>query len=165
LTAVMKEVTRAYELGDLARLVELERSWLAAPGSSEPERDLERSTQQLLQANQELRHQLRALNAELKALRDSVPQPPGRGARGRSNELSSDWLLGESERELAELQSLRDFACAFLNDDVSLSEFLLGPPLGLDEAPSSEQFLADAFGGDFPCGRSRRQRGRRSGLF
>jgi len=130
LTTVMKEVTRAYELGDVARLVELERSWLAAPVPCEPEQDIERELQALLQANQELRCQLRTLSAELKSLRDSVAVAfgPPRGARSRAAEGAQDWMLSELERELTEMKLLRDFARAFLNGDMSLAEFLLGPP-------------------------------------
>jgi hypothetical protein len=164
LTSVMKEVTRAYELGDVARLVELERSWLAAPVPCEPGQDLERNMQVLVQANQELRRQLRALNAEVKALRDSVAVTfgPPRGARGRAaGDVAQEWLLSELERELTEMQSLRDFARAFLNGDVSLSEFLVGPPSTLDEQlDRTEQFLFDAFGG-WPCGEGSRPRRRR----
>ena len=153
LTTVMKEVTRAYELGDVARLVELERSWLAAPVPCEAEQDTERSTQALLQANQELRCQLRALSAELKALRDSVAVALGsqRGARGHSAEGAQDWMLSELERELTEMKLLRDFARAFLNGDVSLEEFLRGPPSPLDELDRAEQFLFDAFAHWDPC--------------
>lgn len=164
LTAVMKEVTRAYELGDVARLVELERSWLAAPATCEPEQDIARNTELTLQANQELRRQLRELNAELKALRDSVAGALGapRGLRPRS-ERSQDWLLSELERELSEAQTLRDFARGFLTGDVSLSEFLLGPPCGFeDPLERSEQFLSDAFGDDWPCRGPRRPRRPRS---
>jgi hypothetical protein len=41
---------------------------------------------------------------------------------------------------------------------VSLSEFLLGPPSGLDELfDRAEQFLGDTFGG-WPCGGQGRRR-------
>jgi hypothetical protein len=161
LTSVMKEVTRAYELGDVARLVELERSWLAAPMPCHPEQDIERSTQALLQANQELRCQLRALSAELKSLRDSlVAFGPQRGARGRGAEAAQDWMLSELERELTEMRVLRDFARAFLNGDVSLEEFLLGPPSPLDELDRAEQFLFDAFAHWDPCAERRPRRRR-----
>jgi hypothetical protein len=162
LTSVMKEVTRAYELGDVARLVELERSWLAARVPCEPEQDLERSTQAMLQANQELRCQLRALSAELKSLRDAMALTlgPQRGVRGRGAEAAQDWMLSELERELTEMKVLRDFARAFLNGDVSLEEFLLGPPSPLDELDRAEQFLFDAFAHWDPCA-DRRPRRRR----
>jgi hypothetical protein len=162
LTSVMKEVTRAYELGDVARLVELERSWLAAAVPCEPEQDIERSTQALLQANQELRCQLRALSAELKSLRDAlaVAVGPQRGARGRGAEGAEDWMLSELERELTEMKLLRDFARAFLNGDLSLEEFLLGPPSPLDELDRAEQFLFDAFAHWDPCAERRPRRRR-----
>ncbi len=165
LTAVMKEVTRAYELGDVARLVELERSWLAAPSRCEPEQDLVRNTELMVQANQELRRQLRELNAELKSLRDSVAAAAGapRGGRSRNGEHSQDWLLSELERELSEVQTLRDFARGFLTGEVSLSEFLLGPAYGFDDPlERSEQFLSDAFGDEWPCRGARRSRRPRS---
>jgi hypothetical protein len=160
LTSVMKEVTRAYELGDVARLVELERSWLASPVPCGPEADLERGMQLLLQANQELRRQLRALSAELKSLRDSVVAlGPLRGTRGKgAGDGAQEWLLGELERELLELQVLRDFARSFLSGDVSLSEFLLGPPSALDDHfDRVEPFLGSSFRGG-PCGGGRRAR-------
>lgn len=159
LTSVMKEVTRAYEIGDVARLVELERSWLAAL-PCDPEAGLERQTEQLLQANQELRRQLRALSAELKSLRDSVlALGPLRGTRGKgTGDGAQEWLLAELERELLEMQVLRDFARGFLSGDVSLSEFLLGPPSALDDLfDRAEQFLGDPVRG-WPCGGRRRQR-------
>jgi hypothetical protein len=160
LTSVMKEVTRAYEIGDVARLVELERSWLAAPVPCEHEADLERNTQLLLQANQELRRQLRALSAELKSLRDSVlALGPLRGTRSKgAGDGAQEWLLAELERELLEMQVLRDFARSFLSGDVSLSEFLLGPPSLLDDHfDRVEQFLGDTFRSG-PCGGGRRPR-------
>ena len=162
LTTVMKEVTRAYELGDVARLVELERSWLAAPVPCEPEQDIERELQALLQANQELRCQLRTLSAELKSLRDSVAVAfgPPRGARSRAAEGAQDWMLSELERELTEMKLLRDFARAFLNGDMSLAEFLLGPPSPVDELDRAEQFLFDAFAHWDPCAERRTRRRR-----
>ena len=104
------------------------------------------------------------LRADTKSLRDSVAVAfgPPRGARGRAaGEGAQDWLLSELERELMEMQTLRDFARAFLNGDVSLSEFLLGPPSPIDEQlDRAEQFLFDAFA-DWPCGGGPRARRRR----
>jgi hypothetical protein len=47
------------------------------------------------------------------------------------------------ERELAQLQALRDFAQRFLDDEISITEFLLGPPLASDEADPFDQVLAE----------------------
>jgi len=157
LTAVMKEVTRAYELGDVARLVELERSWLAAAVPSEPDEELARRTAQLLEANQELRQQLRGLSAELKALRDSVAssigprgsEQRGPGQRGPRQRGASDWtselLFAELERELGEVQALRDLARNFRDGEINLSEFLAGPAWAEDEFERAERLFEEVF--------------------
>lgn len=151
LTAVMKEVTRAYELGDIARLVELERSWLAAVVPSEPEEDLARRTAQLLEANQQLRQQLRGLSAECKALRDSVAGSLGlRGGKPRSScDWTSELLLAELERELGEVRALRDLARNFRDGEIDLSEFLVGPAWAEDELERAERLFEEAFEHDW----------------
>src|SRR5690606_36574923 len=54
LTSVLKEVTRAYESGDVARLVEIDRTWLAQAPVPERELDVARRITDLLAANKEL---------------------------------------------------------------------------------------------------------------
>jgi hypothetical protein len=166
LTAVMKEVTRAYELGDVARLVELERSWLAAAVPSEPDEELGRRTAQLLEANQQLRQQLRGLSAECKALRDSVAGSLGpRGGRQRSPcDWTSELLLAELERELGEVQALRDLARSFRDGEINLSEFLVGPAWAEDELERAERLFEEVFESDWggrgahaPSGRGRQR--------
>lgn len=149
LTAVMKEVTRAYEMGDVARLVELERSWLAAP-ASEPEDDVAQRTVVLTRSNQELRRQLRGLSAELKELKEVIAAAggPRRGTPLRGAPPSGkEALLGELEREVSELVSLRDFAQSFLSGEIDLGEFLLGPVLTQErDLDPAEELLAELFG-------------------
>lgn len=131
LTHVMKEVTRAYESGDVARLVELERSWLAPTPAPAPERELDiaRRIGELLSANKELRRQLRGLTAELKELKQSLPgaATARRGARGRAARSELDELLAQAEHELQELRTLRDFTQRFADGDMSVNAFLVGP--------------------------------------
>jgi hypothetical protein len=166
LTAVMKEVTRAYELGDVARLMELERSWLAAAVPSEPDEELARRTAQLLEANQQLRQQLRGLSAECKALRDSIAGSLGpRGGRQRGLcDWTSELLLAELERELGEVQALRDLARSFRDGEINLSEFLVGPAWAEDELERAERLLEEVFESDWggrgshaPSGRGRQR--------
>lgn len=150
LTAIMKEVTCAYESGDLARLVELERTWLADLPRSERDDDeeLRRRTTHLLHANTELRRQLRALSAELKALKQSVPgQGNRRGSSGPPDFMAAvDGIVEEMRSELERLELLRDFAASFLRGDISIEEFLLGPPLGDDPTEILERLIAEALG-------------------
>jgi hypothetical protein len=151
LTTVMKEVTRAYEMGDVARLVEIERTWLAATPLAEQEDDLERRLTQLLQANKELRRQLRTLSAELKDLKQSVPGMDARrrrGGRAQAQDTAGaqvERFVQDMEREVGQLQGLRDFAQSFVDDEISLAEFLLGPPVASngDEADPFDQLLED----------------------
>jgi hypothetical protein len=146
LTGIMKEVTRAYENGDVARLVEIERTWLAQEPIPDREHDIARRVTELLAANKELRRQLRALTAELKELKQSIPgaAPARRGARKSSPSSEVDELIGQMERELGELRTIRDFAQSFADDEISLAEFMLGPPAPGDEGEDAfEQLLAE----------------------
>jgi vacuolar-type H+-ATPase subunit I/STV1 len=145
LTAVMKEVTRAYESRDVARLVEIERTWLAQAPVPERELDVARRVTELLSANKELRRQLRALTAELKELKQSLPVSPAPRRRGKASARRSelDELIEQAERELDELRQLRDFAQRFADGHMSITEFLLGPELSGDDDDPFEQMLAE----------------------
>jgi hypothetical protein len=96
-TEAMKEVTRAYEAGDLARLLELESTWqnervLAGEGDAEARcRELER-------INRELLKQVRHLTRELRDVKRDARSP---GPLPR--------VVERATRELAELTSIRDF--------------------------------------------------------
>ena len=163
LTSVMKEVTRAYESGDVARLVEIERTWLAQGPVEVRESDIEQRITELLAANKELRRQARALTAELKELKQSVPglaAPRRRGARSRALRSELDEMISEMDRELGQLRILRDFAQGFANGEMDLAEFLLGPELPEDDAEDPfEQMLAEVL--EAMAEAPRAQRGRR----
>jgi hypothetical protein len=145
LTAVMKEVTRAYESRDVARLVEIERTWLAQAPAPDRELDIARRITELLSANKELRRQLRALTAELKELKQSLPSSSAPRRRGKASSPRSelDELIEQAQHELDELRQLRDFAQRFADGDMSITEFLLGPELSGDEDDPFEQMLAE----------------------
>jgi hypothetical protein len=146
LTSVMKEVTHAYESGDVARLVEIERTWLAQSPVPERELDVARRIGELLAANKELRRQLRALTAELKELKQSVPgiAPARRGARKSSPRSEVDEMIEQMERELGELRTLRDFAQSFADGEIGVAEFMLGPVVPGEEGEDPfEQMLAE----------------------
>lgn len=146
LTGVMKEVTRAYESGDVARLVEIERTWLAQAPVPDRELDVARRITEVLAANKELRRQLRGLTAELKELKQSIPgaSPARRGARKTAPRSEVDELIGQMERELSELRSIRDFAQSFADGEIGIAEFMLGPEVpGQEDVDPFEQMLAE----------------------
>jgi len=166
LTAVMKEVTRAYESRDVARLVEIERTWLAQAPVQERDIDVTRRIAELLSANKELRRQLRALTAEVKEIKQSVPGLSTPRRRGKANAPRSevDEMIAQLERELGELRQLRDFTQRFADGDMNITEFLLGPELASDDDDPFDQMLAEVLeamaGGPPPrTGRARRKRG------
>jgi hypothetical protein len=144
LTRVMKEVTHAYESGDVARLVEIERTWLAQAPVPDRESDVARRIADLLSANKELRRQLRSLTAEVKEIKASVPGMQPRRRRGGPPRSELDEMLGQMERELGELRSLRDFAQRFADGEINVTEFLLGPELlHADDDDPFDQMLAE----------------------
>jgi hypothetical protein len=132
-TAVMKDITRAYESGDVARLLELERSWLAAtPVADDDQGGVLRRVAALLGANTELRKQLRALTAQLKNLKLQAPRPPARRSRSRSRTgvtppSETDRLVSQIERELEKVRALRDLAQSFRDGSIGIDELLRGP--------------------------------------
>jgi hypothetical protein len=133
LTALMKEVTQAYANEDLAKLVELERTWLAQ-GATSDEDELEGRSARLFAHNGELRRQLRALTARLKALKQSLPGISWpRGRRAASGAEMASEVLGELEREVRYIEGLRDAARELRAGRSSVSEFLMGPRPSLDQ--------------------------------
>lgn len=133
LTALMKEVTQAYANEDLAKLLELERTWLAQ-GASSDEDELESRSARLLARNTELRRQLRSLTARLKQLKQSLPGiswPRGRQPASGADMASE--VIGQLEREVQYIEGLRDAARELRAGRSSVSEFLAGPRPSPDE--------------------------------
>ena len=152
-TELMKEISRAYEDRDLARLLELKRRWTqdgeaigaVAAGASLTGRDAADETQRrcanLVRMNAALRLQLQALNRQMKELRRS---PPGqmlkdarrstarRGAGKGGPDTAADdpiaALIAGAHAERARTQDLRDFVLAYRDGTITLHEFLRGPP-------------------------------------
>ncbi len=116
-TEVMKEVTRAYEAGDLARLIELESAWqservLAGDG------DPGQRCAELERVNRELLNQVRALTRELRDVKREVRE-------AAVGPLES--LIEQAQHELDELVALIDFVRQFRDGNLSLSAFMRGP--------------------------------------
>jgi len=114
-TELMKEVTRAYDDGDLARLLELESAWqsqqvLAEVGDSEQRcRELER-------VNRELLDQVRAVTRELRDIK--------RDARDDSLGLSPNELAAQAGRELDELAGACELLRRFRDGKINLADLV-----------------------------------------
>jgi hypothetical protein len=123
-TEAMKQVTQAYEAGDLARLLELESAWKAgeripATGDSEERcRELERVIR-------ELRAQAKDLARQLRELERAMPRP--------MTKTSIDDLVAQGETELEAGEHIRDFVRGFRDGQITLAQFVRGPDLGHDD--------------------------------
>ena len=168
-TAVMKDVTRAYEANDLARLLELERRFLAGAAARVDERALVDRIGDLLEANKALRRQLRALTVELKSVKQSLPvaevSSHRRGSRLDAQSEQLEMMLEHAQAELDQLEIFRDSAQQFQAGKLSLKDFLHGPADAHDELGElMNQVLADMmeaeFAGGAPPGKRRPQRSR-----
>ena len=170
-TEVMKQITVAYRERDYARLIEIERAWAtsSAIAATDDDEQIARRHAALVQANDELRKQLRGIDRELREMRRSdageLARDLKRGARGRSDGLGE--IVGTADRELDGLRRVHDFVRAFQGGEIGLKEFLRGPSVE-EDAEDMSQVIEDAMGmivelmnAEAARGRSGRGRGRR----
>lgn len=133
-TEAMKELTRAYQDGDLARLLELEKIWLVAgelPAARDELSDLDDRCATLGRTNAALRSQLEQIKKELKELRRS-PQAVLLSDLARSAALSGEdqfaSTIAEAQEHVDHLRELVDFIGKFRAGAIDLDELLAGPP-------------------------------------
>jgi hypothetical protein len=173
-TEAMKEVTRAYQDGDLARLIELEKVWLAgaSPDPGNDEDETERRCSSLEQTNRELKRQLKELDAQMRELKRSAPAEfaTALGLGGRSGDAQLSGLMSTLENEVEALRKTREFVQSFVDGKITCAQFVAGPvngqPEDSDDEPEMgalEDFLADilmssSFGAPGPRTPRRRRR-------
>lgn len=145
-TDVMKEVTRAYEEGDLARLLEIEQQWLSGGKVRISQDDEAAQCAALERIVRELVVQERALSSQLKWLKKSTPLAAFFGTRRVSREVRDqqvEMYLNEASSELEPLRQIRDYVKAFSERKISLAEFLRGPRFAReDELDIAEAMLS-----------------------
>jgi hypothetical protein len=180
-TEVMKELSRAYEEGDLARLLELKRIWLSAGQvAAASEDEVARRCATLAQTNAALCRQVKGLDAELRELRRSPPArmlKDLRKAKGPAGQDPVAVMIAQAKEERDRVLALRDFVGAYRDGRISLDELIKGPPSMRDGGPFAGDdaenedgdfdeegftaFLDDIFGDSPSPGRGRRRRARR----
>ncbi len=159
-TEVMKELTQAYQAGDLARLIELERAWLLGvrgEASREVATDTdspERRCAELENRNRALRQQLDEEKAALRALRRS---PQGeflaelrRMAPGKTGAVNPlDAWLDALRQQRDGLRELLSFVRSYCDGQIDIDTFQRGPrpdamdlDEGLDEREIFDEVLA-----------------------
>ena len=133
-TELMREVTRAYEQNDLARLLHLQQVWLergAAP-SADGEQALRLRIEELTLTNKQLRRQLRLLRQEEKNVRGASPGAIDECGRFHpAPEL--EVVVADMERELARLDRVVQFTRRFEAGAMPVQEFCDGPEFEPDD--------------------------------
>ncbi len=148
---VMKEVNRAYEEGDIARLLEIEKQHhlqqeIDIDNSSKSE--IERICLMREKDNELLRNQYENLKRELRRVRRS---PEGTMVKEyRACQKQGVDAMGELTRELEEqvkpIESLRDFVRDFRDKKMTIAEFLKGPGGSVKEEEILEMMLEELLG-------------------
>ncbi len=145
---VMKEINKAYQDGDMAKLLEIEQKYQAGQvidiNSTD---DLTRHCEQLNQHNVLLKNQYDTLLDELKWVKRS---PEGamvsdyRKAKKEGGNLIEQ-MLEETEEEIKVVEEIRDFVKNFRDKKITLKAFLKGPESIEDEAEDLMDILLSEY--------------------
>jgi hypothetical protein len=133
-TEAMKEVTRAYESGDLARLLEIEKRWAAFAAVDST--DAEAAAEQVLERTvAELKEQLRELFAGLKALKRSDPYRAAEHLRrvAATGVDPAEAFVAAAEADLNRLRDIGNCLHAFVAGRLSWEDLLSTAPWTADE--------------------------------
>ena len=153
-TEVMKEVTRAYEEGDMARLIELENAWQAEQAVSVTGDSVQRCLE-LTRINRELLNQVRELTRQIRDAKQA--------AREATFGMPPSALVDQASTELDELEALCNLLKGFRDGKVSLTQVLRGAWSSQETEDAEEALLALLFDDfDEPPAPARPRRRKRS---
>lgn len=164
-TEVMKQLTQAFEAGDLAALLEAEQRWLSGDRHPASGLDFDAQCCALERALADLKDQLRLLRADVKELKRSPAIAMAQATQERKRGAPADIFgeaVAEAEAELQALSELSSFVTAFRDEELSLAEFLRGPPSFQTQGVDIADLLFDVLEEDYAPPRrdaSRRRRG------
>lgn len=129
---IMKEVNRAYEEGDIARLLEIERQHHLQEEielNQTNQSGIERKCRRREKDNQLLREQYENLKKEVRIVRSSPEGEIVKEYRACQKE-EIDMVLEivkEMESQIEYIENIRDFVRDFRDKKITLKEFLAGP--------------------------------------
>lgn len=131
---IMKEVNRAYQEGDIARLLELERQHhlqeeIDFDNSSKS--DIEKACNRREKDNQLLKTQYENLKRELRLARNTPEGEMVKDYRACQKEGIDpiEEILSEMKGQLELIENIRDFVRDFLDKKITIQQFLKGPSL------------------------------------
>lgn len=129
-TEIMKELNKAYQEGDLAKLLEIEQQHLAGEDVANfSEDDLTRKLQLLTQQNSLLKKQYENLKRELR-LAKNTPEGSLISEYRQAVKMGIDpieMLLGEMKEKVEIIEEIRDFVKDFRDKKITIKDFLEGP--------------------------------------
>lgn len=129
-TEIMKEINKAYQEGDLARLLEIEQQYQVGNYiNMNSADDLTRQCMRIEQQNQILKNQYETLKQELREMKHT---PEGamvsdcrKAAKVGIDPIGS--MAEQVESEIETIAAIRDFVKNFREEKITIKEFLAGP--------------------------------------
>jgi hypothetical protein len=129
-TEIMKEINKAYQEGDLARLLEIEQQHQVGENiDSNSEDDLTRKCNRLEQHNEVLKTQYETLKRELRQVKHTPEGAMVSDCRKATKEGIDpiSQMLQQVESEIQVISEIRDFVRNFRDQKMTVKEFLQGP--------------------------------------
>ncbi|WP_017653032.1 J domain-containing protein [Fortiea contorta] len=129
-TEIMKEINRAYDEGDLARLLEIQNRYEVGKFiDTNNEDDVTRKCKRLQQENELLKNQYENLKGELASVKNtsqgSMVANCRKVKKGGLDPILE--MLQQIEIEIKTVSSIRDFVKDFHQQKMTIKEFLRGP--------------------------------------
>jgi hypothetical protein len=129
---VMKEINAAYQRGDLARLLEIEKQYdVGEIIDLTNADDLTIRCRQLDRENELLKEQQVAIQKEMREMKKSQPGQMLKEYQQLKKQGVEpiEELMAEAEHNLDNMQIIHDFVQSFLNKEITVEKFKRGPAL------------------------------------
>jgi hypothetical protein len=129
-TEIMKEINKAYQEGDLARLLEIEKKYeLGEAIDKNSESDLSRKCRIIEQQNEILKTQYENLKRELRLAKNTPEGAMVSDYRkaAKQNIDGIGLMLKAVESQVKIIAGIRDFVQDFKDKKITIKEFLAGP--------------------------------------
>ena len=149
---IMKEINRAYEEGDMARLLELERQYeldKAINLDDASNSEIERKCDRLEMENKMLKTQYENIKLELRWMRRT---PEGEMVKAYRSLVREGFdpiqeMIGDAQNHIQEVEELYQFVADFRDKKITIKDFLKGPNFGKPIAIEEEmqEIMEDLF--------------------
>jgi chaperonin cofactor prefoldin len=148
-TEVMKEINQAYQTGDLAKLLAIEKQHqMGEIIDRNSEDDLTRRCMRIEQENEFLNSQFTSLKQEIRQVKNT-PQGSIVGEYKKLTKIGMDpigELVAESEAQMETITEIYQFVADFRDKKITIKDFMKGPSIFQQmQETSAEELLMDLF--------------------